>query len=1705
MLGAASVAHRRRLKLGVGLLVYFLLGITSPTLVRAGEGPFCEHFTSTDAQPIPDLGMAHSTVNVSTNGTMTMPSSISLVDIQGMHSFMEDLEIHLVSPMGTDVIVFAQACGDTPGFNFSLDDRASITTPCPADDGLRHTPSHPFSAFLGENPSGQWSLDIFDRRERDSGSLQEWTLEVCYEPTPPQAGCESYDSTAPTQTIHDFSSVSSTIHVTASGPLTSVSIPKLHGRHSFMEDLEMHLISPTGTDVIVFQQACGDTDGFDFGLADASSDTDPCPANDSGVHKPSHPFSAFAGEEASGTWTLQIFDKRPEDEGELEKWTLQVCFGNAQCSETKSDDVPQDIPDLGLATSIIHVAATGALTSVSLPILHGMHDFMEDLEIHLISPMGTDVTVFQQACGDTDGFDFGLADASSDTDPCPANDGMLHKPSHPFSAFAGEEASGTWTLQIFDKRPEDEGELNDWSLRICFGDVQCFTASSNDTPQFIADLGTVHSELSAPFIDVTDPSAIFYRVHAQGHHDFFEDLRFTLTSPSNTSVLLTSNKCGDYFGPFDLTWDEAAASNSPCPPNSKVTRPEQSFTGTINGELPGGTWVLEVADTRREDDGSLDHWSLEICVGSGSGPTPTPTPTPGPCNYSAGVNYTESFTFNNTGQTLLNPVTSTVTLPPQLSAVPGTCTSSDCTCNIVNPQMVTCIGPVSVGGSHHFSFTIHVAEGTPPDSQLCFPFTSTFEGGMDHVDVCRTTCSNPTPTPSRSPTRTPTHSPTPTPTPTRTPGPCNYFAGVNYTESFTFNNIGQTLLNPVTSTVALPPELSAVPGSCTSPDCTCNIVNPQTVTCIGPVGVGGSHHFSFTIHVAEGTPPDSHFCFPFTSTFEGGMDHVEVCRTTCSNPTPTHSRSPTLTPTHSPTFTPTRTPTHSPTFTPTQTQTASRTPTGTRPPTFTATHTSPPTHTPTRTHTHTPTFTPTHTPTRTHTYSPTATPTNTRRQKFTFTPTMTPTETETPTETPTEPFTPTETETQEPTFTPTEPPTFTPRFTFTPSITPTGTLPPTPTLTRTASMTATPSRTRTLTPTATVSATNTRHSKPTFTPTASPTDTVSPTATPTGPTQTPSVTPTGPTRTATVTGSTTATARTTTPTVTATGRTATSTVTATGRTATSTVTATGRTATSTVTATGRTATPTVTATGPTRTATRTATGPTTTPTGGPGLGQPCSTPGQCTSGFCTNGVCCSSASCPVGQRCDIFGMQGMCSDPVGNGGRCGDDLDCQSGRCRFSPLRGESLCAPAGGLCSCAGDCNCDGEVTIDEIITMVNVALGTLNVRVCLMGDANGDGEITVEEIVAAVINALNGCPPPPSPLATATATATARTSVPVTATATATVTATAGVATPLPAGRVAQRASGAAVALSRSLPAIPAVLSTLTQLAGGGGSGSGGAIQACSGGGTRDFACTQSIPTSSPRTYSLSFNGCVLNAAGGGTISLQGMMSGQSTETGFLATCSLPPLSLSTLSINGVRVIAKSAQGATTLDATFNLTGSASITPDLLSPCRVSALSLTLSGSASVQAAGRDVDLSFTNTQLRLDVQQFSTACVPVRYNVTVNGMAGFTDHASGQTLNGSFTNFVLTDDTTGGSDVIMLAGMLDSTCLGTAVTYSTPTALVFPLNMACPNAGALLVSANAMTDRITYTASGGVQIDLGNNGGAPDETYASCLALGPCPAGP
>jgi len=59
----------------------------------------------------------------------------------------------------------------------------------------------------------------------------------------------------------------------------------------------------------------------------------------------------------------------------------------------------------------------------------------------------------------------------------------------------------------------------------------------------------------------------------------------------------------------------------------------------------------------------------------------------------------------------------------------------------------------------------------------------------------------------------------------------------------------------------------------------------------------------------------------------------------------------------------------------------------------------------------------------------------------------------------------------------------------------------------------------------------------------------------------------------------------------------------------------------------------------------------------------------------------------------------------------------------------------------CVGDCFALDEVTVDDLLTMVNIALGNVDLSACTAGDANHDGQITIDEVLGAANNVQNGC----------------------------------------------------------------------------------------------------------------------------------------------------------------------------------------------------------------------------------------------------------------------------------------------------------------------------------------------------------------------------
>jgi subtilisin-like proprotein convertase family protein len=151
--------------------------------------------------------------------------------------------------------------------------------------------------------------------------------------------------------------------------------------------------------------------------------------------------------------------------------------------------------------------------------------------------------------------------------------------------------------------------------------VSCQTVASIDVPKAISDSGTptVNSTLDFPDggtildIDLVDLDIT---------HSFVSDLTVTLFSPAGSSVVLVSETCVDQDN-MSISFDDESGRSPqtwPCPPTDGLSYQPENPLSAFDGEGADGTWQLTVADGFDLDGGSLDAWSLRVCVSPPVGP-----------------------------------------------------------------------------------------------------------------------------------------------------------------------------------------------------------------------------------------------------------------------------------------------------------------------------------------------------------------------------------------------------------------------------------------------------------------------------------------------------------------------------------------------------------------------------------------------------------------------------------------------------------------------------------------------------------------------------------------------------------------------------------------------------------------------------------------------------------------------------------------------------------------------------------------------------------------------------------------------------------------------------------------------------------------------------------------------------------------------------
>jgi subtilisin-like proprotein convertase family protein len=337
--------------------------------------------SNAEAITIPDSGPATpypSTIEVS--GLQGTVSDVNVTVTGLTHGFPDDVDMLLVGPGGQNVVLAADAGGgeDANAQTLTFDDGAAGTLRdenAPRSDAVRPqsfglgfegpapAPAAPFgetlAVFNGTDPNGTWQLFVFDDAGSDEGEIAGgWSLEITVDPagTPPTGATgpsEATFSNTAAMTIPDFGQAvpyPSEIEVSGMGDsIVDVNVTLVGLSHSFLEDLGVLVVGPTGENTVLMARAGGFRNAndrtltFDDQATEVLRDERPPvgdlvrpqafePGFEGEPPAPEPPFgetlAVFNGTDPNGTWQLFVFDAGAGDLGEITGgWSLTITVG----------------------------------------------------------------------------------------------------------------------------------------------------------------------------------------------------------------------------------------------------------------------------------------------------------------------------------------------------------------------------------------------------------------------------------------------------------------------------------------------------------------------------------------------------------------------------------------------------------------------------------------------------------------------------------------------------------------------------------------------------------------------------------------------------------------------------------------------------------------------------------------------------------------------------------------------------------------------------------------------------------------------------------------------------------------------------------------------------------------------------------------------------------------------------------------------------------------------------------------------------------------------------------------------------------------------------------------------------------------------------------------------------------------------------------
>ncbi len=257
---------------------------TVQLVISSTGGNPVKTFSASPNLAIPDNNSTGVSNGISVANSLTI-SSIA-VSTTITHTYKGDLVVTLTGPDGTSAILHNRTGGSTD----------NVTTTF----AVATAPAQSLAAFSGKNSAGTWTLKVQDLAAIDTGTFNSWSITFNGE-----------KSLSPNLAIPDNNTtgVSSPTTYSQTGTVASVKVA-VKVTHTYKGDLEISLIGPDGTTVLLHNRTGGSTDNVITEYPDLTA--------------PAQSLSTFTGKSITGTWTLKVRDLASLDTGTLNSWTLSL-------------------------------------------------------------------------------------------------------------------------------------------------------------------------------------------------------------------------------------------------------------------------------------------------------------------------------------------------------------------------------------------------------------------------------------------------------------------------------------------------------------------------------------------------------------------------------------------------------------------------------------------------------------------------------------------------------------------------------------------------------------------------------------------------------------------------------------------------------------------------------------------------------------------------------------------------------------------------------------------------------------------------------------------------------------------------------------------------------------------------------------------------------------------------------------------------------------------------------------------------------------------------------------------------------------------------------------------------------------------------------------------------------------------------------------